>query len=152
MLNKILLIAALLISTAATSQKTEVVDSLTDSKAKLFSKSLIWVASTWKSANNVIQMKDESEGIIVVKGGLSAKPKTLGVPGDGITMVTITIRVKDGKAKIEFEGSNFKYTGGSSISQDGTGRTHDKWLEAVISEEELLISSFRSALIKKDDF
>src|SRR5665213_2406096 len=110
------LLAVLLFSHHTVSaQKEEVILDTADSKAALFSKSMAWVAKTWKSANDVIQLKDEPGGTIIVKGGLSAKYKQLGVVTDGNTMIVLTIRVKNGKAKLEFSDTELDYRGHTSV-------------------------------------
>lgn len=138
----------------AFSQKSEVIVDSADSKAVIFSKSQLWVAKTWKSANDVVQMKDEVSGTIVVKGGLKALPKTWGVPGDGTTMTTVMIIAKDGKAKISFENTSFKWVSGPLwiVDESATG-SKGKWSKDALAEMQALIADYRTSLTKKvDDF
>lgn len=67
------------------------VDSTT-TKETLYSNALSFFATTFKSAQNVIQMKDPESGKVIGKGLLSNGRK-----------VTITISCKDGKYKYDIE-------------------------------------------------
>lgn len=71
----------------------------TQTKSVLFSNALSWFALTFKSANDVIQMKDAETGKIIGKGifemtdnGGKSLPRN----------ITITISIKDSKYKYDF--------------------------------------------------
>jgi hypothetical protein len=86
---------------------TEVVE-IQDSAHNLYAKALQWFAITFKSSNDVIQMKDESTGMIIGKGTAYVKwPGQLGVYTQGWLEFIITIAVKNGKYKYNITG--FKY-------------------------------------------
>lgn len=79
------------------------VDSTMSSK-ELFSKALNFITLSFKSANDVIQLKDESSGKIICKGNTSFtnnRPEYV----DGVINFTLQISVKKGKYKYDF--SNF---------------------------------------------
>lgn len=154
---KLLLMLLVAFPTASFTQKTAIFVDTLATKAELFSKSLIWIAKTWKEANNVIQLKDENSGTIIVKGGLASVPKALGVAADGITMSDVTIQVKDGKWKITFEDTNFRWRIGTLWTFDNTPATnkkgHEKWKDSVLAEIDTLIASYKASTFKKiDDF
>lgn len=130
-------------------QKSEVVMDSADKKEVLFSKSLQWVTTNWNSANNVVQMKDEAAGMIIVKGGMASVPKTMGIPAKGITMTQVTIQVKDGKAKISFDNTTFKWETGTVWTADSTasGRV-GKWTADCDKEMTGLITSYKTAIVK----
>ncbi len=144
----------LLLPVFATAQKSEVINDSAETKAAIYSKSLAWVAMTWKSANNVVQLKDPDAGTIIVKGGLNSTPKSLGMAVSGNCMTDVTIRVKDGKAKIEFANTNFKWQVGTvwTTEDDKTAGQFTKWRDSCLKEIDDLIASYKAALAKKDDF
>lgn len=99
----------MLLSTIIIAQKpinyTEVVavDSTMSSK-ELFSKALNFITLNFKSANDVIQLKDEDNGKIICKGNtrfINNRPEYV----DGVINFTLQISVKKGKYKYDF--SNF---------------------------------------------
>lgn len=151
---KYFIILTLVVPTFLHAQKSEVVPDSAENKQQIFSKSIAWVAKQWVSANDVVQLKDEAEGTIIVKGGLKSVPKSLGIPAKGITMSTVTIRVKDGKAKIEFEDTFFKWESGPvwKTTDDKTAGQFEKWRDASLKEMDDLIDSYKKSLSKKDDF
>lgn len=71
---------------------SEVVVDSTKSKSQLYSNALTFFAEYFKSANNVIQMKDPETGKVIGKGLI----------GDG-EEIKITITCKDGKYKYDIE-------------------------------------------------
>jgi hypothetical protein len=135
-------------------QKSEVIIDSADNAQAIFSKSLAWIATTWKSANDVVQLKDESNGTIIVKGGLSSTPKSLGMPvKGGLTMTDVTIRVKEGKAKIEFSNTNYKWQIGTlwTLNDDKSAGQFVHWKESTLKEIDGLISSYKASLLKKEE-
>lgn len=150
-----IVIISMLSSKEVSAQRSEVISDSAKVKAALFSQSLIWVTKTWKSANNVIELKDEQSGTIIVKGGLATVPKSLGIPADGITTTQLTIRVKDGKAKLEFENTSFKWKIGTVWTTEEKpsmgGGQYNKWKESVLKEMDGLISSFKKELTNKSE-
>lgn len=153
-MKKIIFSTVILITFNCFAQKSEVVQDSADKKEVIFSKSLAWAAKTWKSANDVVQLKDETAGTIIIKGGLQSVPRSLGVPAKGLTMTMVTINVKDGKAKISFEETMFKWGIGTIwlISEPKSAGQYTKWSESTLAEIDSLILSYKVALSKSSDF
>jgi hypothetical protein len=153
-MKKIALFSTLLgLSCFCFAQKSAVIYDSTETKAVIFSKSVLWATKTWKNANEVIQLKDEESGTIVIKGGLQSVPKSLGVPAKGITTTQITIHVKDGRVKIEFENTSFRWADGTVWTMDETGGKgqKEKWYDAVLKEMDAMIENYKLAILKKQD-
>jgi len=74
-----------------------------------------WVAQSFKSANDVIQMADKDAGIIIAKGFFSI-PTTMICEGN--VYFTVKIQAKDGKYKYTF--SDYSHEA-SITSKGGTG-------------------------------
>lgn len=136
-------------------QKSEVVQDSIDNKQVIFSKSLAWVAKTWKSANDVVQMKDAESGIIIVKGGLASVPKALGMPvKNTFTFTTVTIICKDGKSKISFDDTYCKWEAANTIwkiNDDKTAGQFTKWRDSSLVEIDKLIEDYKTTMNKKED-
>lgn len=58
-----------------------------------------WIALTYRSANDVIQLNDKESGVIIVKG-IFKNIKFPGLGGERDVFHTLTIKIKDGKIKI----------------------------------------------------
>ena len=77
---------------------------------ELYRLSMEWMAKTFRSAQDVIQYQDKEEGIIVGKGvvmiawAFSPRP----------THFTLTIEVRDGRARITFSDIYYVITVGSA--------------------------------------
>ena len=89
-------------------------------KDELYSRAREWFAKTYKSANSVIQMDDKAEGKIVGRASIPITYNNIGIiaPGGSISY-NISVYVKDGKYKYEFE--NFQHQGdGNKIPSYGS--------------------------------
>jgi hypothetical protein len=136
---------------------TSVVENPNLNKSELYSNALSWFAKTFKSSNDVIQMKDAESGKIIAKGILNSAPTLMGVKGDGACWATITIICKDGKYKYEFTEIYFKYKAGGSYEYTGEAhagekKSHARWKEDVKTEINLMIIDLKAAMSKKDEF
>lgn len=142
----------------AFAQKSEIIIDSVHNKAAIFSKSLIWVIKTWDNSKEVIQLKDEESGTIIVKGNLSTVPTFLGNPADKRKTTTqLTIVVKDGKVKLEFENTQFVWSNGliwtTETKRTSGKKQYDRWHDDILKEIDNLIKSYKENLIKKvDDF
>ncbi len=76
---------------------------------KTTSSFLNWVALNFKSANNVIQLKDVENSNVILKFILSSSPMSMGVPADGSTHCTLSFKAVGNRYKIEFSQIYFKY-------------------------------------------
>ena len=85
-------------------QYSEVVEVAGTTKHELYSRASLWFAETFNSANDVLQLKDESEGRLVGKGVIWYEPKgiTGSEPIRGPVRFTTKVSVKDGRYKYEF--------------------------------------------------
>lgn len=80
-------------------QIQKIVDVKGASKNQLFDKSRMWYASTFKSANAVIQYENKENGTIMGNGNITAN-------GVWRLMISITTEVKDEKARITIIGTS----------------------------------------------
>jgi len=157
-MKKLIILLLLPLFNFAQTEFTEVVQvDSTTKKTVLYSNSLNWFAKTFKSANNVIQMKDAETGKVIGKGILSAAPKSMGVKGDGSTWATITITSKDGKYKYEFTEIYFQYRAGTTFKYDGQPgmgqkKAFEGWKEEVKNEINAMIVELKKEMAKKDNF
>ncbi len=100
-MHKVALIIAIgLLSITTQAQTTPIehkvsVDSV--KKETLYQNYLTWVAKSFNSSNNVIQLKNEVDGIIILKCVLNAKVGTYST-----THCTIELNVKDNKYRLVF--------------------------------------------------
>ncbi len=82
-------------------------------KAELFSTINDWFASTYNSANDVIQMADKEDGTIIGKGSMNYSfGKAVYGCYEGYINYTIKAYIKDNRYKIEL--SNFSHVGNGS--------------------------------------
>lgn len=153
-----MLIYSFLSSNWAFAQKSEVIVDSVHNKAVIFSKSLIWVIKTWDNSKEVIQLKDEESGTIIIKGDLSTVPTFLGKRADkGKPTTQLTILVKDGKVKLEFENTQFVWMNGlvwtTETKRTSGTKQYDRWHDDILKEIDNLIQSYKEYMIKKvDDF
>lgn len=111
----IILLALFTYSTSFSQNRTEVVLDSSFKKENLYSNALSFFAMEFKSANNVIQMKDPETGKVIGKGKA------------GDRNLTITISCKDGKYKYEIEIEDLQrdinlpinYLGTKAMGNDG---------------------------------
>lgn len=86
---------------------TKVISTDSIGKPKLFSTVLDWFASTYNSANDVIQMSDKDEGIIVGNGSMSySYGKMTYLCYEGYINYKIKIYIKDNRYKVELTNFN----------------------------------------------
>ncbi len=91
-------------------------------KAKLFSIINEWFATTYNSANDVIQMTDKEEGVIIGSGSMSYSYGKMAYQCyEGFIKYTIKVYIKDNRYKVEL--TNFIHSvkqGNSSLCSLGT--------------------------------
>ena len=108
MKKTILLLAIAFIALSATAQTftASKVDSVAKSKDELYTSSKMFIAQTWKSAKDVIQMDDKEGGVIVLKGK-SVQERAFQLNNHvWIYSYTVTIQIKDNKYKISVADVN----------------------------------------------
>jgi hypothetical protein len=105
MKKQIVLLVIVIIATVVRGQENfewkVVIDSLDATKSELFDKTSQFLASNWKSAQDVVQYSDKETGTIIIKGASIHKPRVHGgVYPTFIFNYTAKMQVKDGKARI----------------------------------------------------
>lgn len=93
------------------------VDSTLNAK-ELTTRYVNWVSKNFKSANDVIQLKDLENSNVVIKCVLNTKYTSMGVPGEGVTYCTIEFKAKDGKYKVSFTDIYFHYYQGVDVTYE----------------------------------
>ena len=132
-----LLFGILLIASAnITAQENLVFEKVikTDSIEKILLYTIIneWFASTYNSANDVIQMADKDAGTIIGKGSISYNNKCY----TGYIKYTIKISVRDHRYKVELNNFNHSAKIGNSASCTfGTLTTATKYTTKGISKK-----------------
>lgn len=99
----ILFFCGILISNAAFGQtnfRWEKTDSVSKTKAQIYSDTKMFISETWRSTKDVIQNDDKENGIILIKG--LAVRNIVAMNGRYIYtyVYTVTFKQKDGKYKI----------------------------------------------------
>lgn len=98
--------ALMLFSLNALSQsgfKWDIKDSVAKSKPQIYSDTKIFVAKTWKSANNVIQSDDKDAGAIILKGMFSHTEQFAMNLHEYTYQYTVSFFMKDNKYRIKIE-------------------------------------------------
>jgi hypothetical protein len=90
------------------------------SKTDLYRRAYEWVAKTYRSANDVIQMQDKEAGQLVAKGLTRVYTKSIGMTVDaGVVRHTLTVYVKDGRYKYVL--TNLTHEAGSAPNIHSVG-------------------------------
>jgi hypothetical protein len=76
------------------------VDSISLTKAQIFERCERWIGINFKSAQNVIQVKDKEAGTIISKGNFSVEHNNAFQSNVYRVEFTMTIDIKDGKYRI----------------------------------------------------
>ena len=79
----------------------EIVEVPQATKATLFAKAQTWMATTFRSANQTIQLADKETGTLIAKGTMPTRVRAMGrdYPA-GVFRLTMAVQVKDGKYKV----------------------------------------------------
>jgi hypothetical protein len=133
-----------------------VVDSVL-TKQTLYSNCLSWFAVSFKSANSVIQMKDLETGKIIGKGILNSKVTAMGINQTGNTYVTITISLRNGKYKYEFNDIRWEYANSGpvwswDVAPNMANKPWERWKADVEREINNIIPGLKKSMIVKSDF
>jgi len=142
---------------------SEVVDVPGATQQELYSRAELWFAEAFQSANDVLQLEDESEGRLVAKAAIWYEPKSM-IGSDGIRgpiRFMGKVSAKDGRFKYEF--SEFVHEGTQAgfglittsaaapkiIWGSGKGWREKKWNEikaTIDAHVALLIVSLKAAM------
>jgi len=102
-----------------TTYEFTLIDSVKQTKNEIYVKAYEWIAKTFTSAKDVIQMSDKEAGKIVAKAVIPVPGQHDsygGTLGNDYVHYTITIDIKDGKYRCVL--SNFYHKGGNYISHN----------------------------------
>jgi len=105
-----------------------------------FERTMRWVAQSYGSADDVVQLSDKDQGTIVLKGIYDANRAGVDIP----TNYTLTIDVRDEKAR-------FKYRVGEPV-EPGTNGPMKYEMDDLESNYRNLKSSILTAIDEEDDF
>jgi hypothetical protein len=84
--------------------KWEKMDSVSKTKAQIYTDTKMFISEAWKSAKNVIQNDDKDGGVILVKGSISKNALYKNKQNfEYIYNYNITFKMKDGKYKISID-------------------------------------------------
>lgn len=86
-------------------------------KDQLYDRALDWMAKTYQSANDVVQIKDKDQGKLLAKGGILFIYRN--VP-TGFVVHTQTIYVRDGRYKYVMTGFHHQNLTGGVAGRDGS--------------------------------
>lgn len=93
-----------------TERSIEYVEQQPHSKDSAFIISREWIATCFNSAKDVVQLEDKESGTIILKPlykwSIAVDPPINSTFWDGYVRYTLTIKVKDQKAKLVFETGN----------------------------------------------
>lgn len=132
----------------------EIVDIQGQKKDQLFEASKVWIAKSFKSANNVIQYQDRATGTIIGKGNIQFPCEGFidcGAFGNDKVNFTIQIDTKDDKARVsiyDITATNLTYVQGG-VNNLGRERPilileHQQRIQAKLKG---LIQQYRSEVV-----
>lgn len=172
-MKNLLIIAVMFLSHASCGQSAfefSQIDTIAASKSDLFVRALSWMSKVFKSSKTVIQMQDKESGRIIGKAAIVWRYRFMGDGCVSLIHYTITIDVKDNKARIALsdfhhQGCTYAISGGrsqgylddggslSNADQPWKGglkkRKQNNWDEirqTAKAEATLLLASFRSEM------
>lgn len=134
-------------------QYQEVVEVENASAGELYSRAKAWIATAYRSANDVIQLDDSAQGRLIAKGKFSI---TYYMESAWIRH-TLTIEVKDGRFRYtlsEFQFDNGHWSAPLEDEKKFTGQRRQLFRQVVESSEEALRdleSAMRTTGIAGDD-
>lgn len=83
--------------------KWEKMDSVSKTKAQIYTDTKMFISEAWKSAKNVIQNDDKDGGVILVKGISSPKVNVMLSTLEYFYEYTVSFKMKDGKYKVTID-------------------------------------------------
>lgn len=103
---KTLIIIFSLITTASFAQKGfkwDLTDSVTKTKAQIYSDTKMFIAEYWKSSQGVVQNDDKEAGMILIKGSISEGMSFMMAQYAYVYNYTITFKMKDNRYKVTLD-------------------------------------------------
>lgn len=144
------------------------IDSVDATKSELYDRAYTYVVGAFKSAKDVVQLQDRERGKIIAKGKMVIHTMTDtwgNVNGDDYVDFTMTVDVKDGKARCQLSDFVHKNGFGAAYAEFGSlepittrvvGKRQKQRYYLVKSEIDAqassLLSQFRLSLQKGDDW
>ena len=117
-------------------------------KSEIFSKVSKWIALTYNSANDVVQLSDVEGGNIVVKAKTSTTVYSKGVPATSDYDYSLSVSVREGKYKVLITISKFPHDlNGGDVDEDIINKTSDiydrcpKKVKKVIGEKDEFVKT-----------
>ena len=107
-------------------------------KTTIYNKTLQWMAEGFRSAQDVIQYKDEGEGVIIGKGVVDVTYTFAPYP----THFTLKVEAKDGRYRVTFFDMYFIHQGAFGTASQ-TGFTTSLQMEKFSMEAKRLSSSIK---------
>lgn len=121
-------------------QKVEVVEIENMDKGHIYNKVLEWLVINYKSANDVIQLKDKEVGKVIVKGNFS----TSMYMKQGWVRHTLILDIKDNKYRYTYSNLSYYSTGSGEINFEKSIMSKKK----LISQTETDIDNSIESLTK----
>lgn len=115
----LLLFALPLMASAQTNFVWEKTDSIPKTKAQIYTDTKMFIADTWKSAQNVIQNDDKDAGLILIKGNTIIKKYGFGT-NTYTYGYSVIFRMKENKFRIEIKDiycDDAYFSGSNGIQQ-----------------------------------
>jgi len=125
----------------------QVVDVDGASADELLSRARAWVAETYRSAQDVIQLDDPSAGRLIARGLTEYSVFTVAV----YVRHRLTVEARDGRYRVTVTDFEVQSASGDSASLDPMGRPNRKAYEHVAEEIPLLLRSLEKAMAAKPD-
>jgi hypothetical protein len=118
-------------------------------KNQIFDSCMEWITKNFRSAKAVIQYQDKNEGKIICKGYTVIK-YGMGIPAD--TYFTLSIEMKDNKARITFEDAYMIVNISNSKNESPIDNefTFNECYKPVV--EEMIFSLEKTINQKKEDW
>ncbi len=126
---------------------TEVIVVDGKSKDQIFDASKIWIAKSFKSANNVVQYEDKASGTIIGKGNIKFPCydfTSCGAFGNDRVNFTVKIDSKDNKARISFSDINRTSL---TYTQGGFNHNIGKEIPIIIIEHQQAITKSLKSVV-----
>lgn len=136
--------------------KTTYIEKHSKKKDKAFIGANAWIAKNYVSGKDVIQLSDKESGTMIVKGSYKWKfpvdPPLNTTFWEGWVKYSLTVRVKDNKAKIEFETGRVTAPKDPGSRWDGKYFPKDKMPALLAYYKEIKDGIMQSIESKADDF
>lgn len=132
--------------------KQAVIEVENQPKQLIYKKAVEWITLNYKSANDVIQLKDESEGKIILKGNFSSNMYMKA----GLIEHTLILEFKDNKFRYSYTDLAYYSAGSGKMPFEGNLMSKKKLLSNTEQDIDNSIKSLSEYIFKsynsKDDW